>query len=168
MIHIIIHTLGGVFLETVYLTKSQFQSLKEEIKEIEEVKIPSNTKALEQAKEFGDLSENAEYQAAKETHEKLFRKLNELTNKLNRAEIIQGKSDKTRADIGHRIELISLDTGDTFSFDLIAESGDGINTIDTETKLGSSVLHKSKDDVISFESNDSNLGTLRYKINKIS
>lgn len=154
-------------MSKIQLTQEQFDQLEERIKEIENIEIPKNSDEIERAKEFGDLSENAEYHSAKEYHSKLFDELNELKEKASKAEIIQKSDDLNTVQIGHYITLKCKNTGEILNFQLIGESGNGINLIDAKSKLGESILNKKLNETISFQANNPEFGMLSYEITSI-
>lgn len=154
-------------VDKIQLTKKQLQELEERIAEIENTEIPNNSLEIERAKEFGDLSENAEYHSAKEYHSKLFEELSQLKDKFSKATIIKQSSDTNTVKIGHFVTLECTDSKEILSFQLIGESGNGVDSIDANSKLGSNILNKQVDDIISFDANNPSLGTLSYKINSI-
>ena len=74
------------------LTQEQYDNLITELEDLEKVQIPQNSEAIKSAKEQGDLSENAEYDAAKDAQAKIMARLSELKNILDNCFIIQKNS----------------------------------------------------------------------------
>ena len=70
------------------MTSDGLEKLKSELEELKNIERPSVIKAIAQAREHGDLSENAEYHAAREKQSFIEGKINELENKISRAEVI--------------------------------------------------------------------------------
>jgi len=75
-------------LERIPITKEGFQTLKQELDRLKTVERPANIRAIEEARSHGDLSENAEYHAAKDRQGFLEGRINELAFKLASAEVI--------------------------------------------------------------------------------
>lgn len=145
------------------LTKKQYDELVSRKKYLEEEALPNNSQEIERAKEFGDLSENAEYHAAKELQSKLLTELNQITSKLNRSEIIKQNSSNDRIEIGHSIEIYFENKDEHLTFNLIGENGNGITEIDINSRLGSHLYGKSVGDWISYEQNDG-VEELRFRV----
>jgi hypothetical protein len=75
-------------LERVPITRKGYESLRKELEQLKTVERPQNIKAIEEARAHGDLSENAEFEAAKERQAFLEARISELSFKLNNADII--------------------------------------------------------------------------------
>ena len=69
-------------MEKMPITKAGFEKLKKELDQLKRVLIPENIKAIEEAREHGDISENAEYQYAKERQSFLHGRQQEIENSL--------------------------------------------------------------------------------------
>ncbi|MFH1435502.1 MAG: transcription elongation factor GreA [Pseudomonadota bacterium] len=75
-------------METVPITQVGFRKLKEQLRQLEQVEWPDILKDIEEARAHGDLSENAEYQYAKEKQGRLDAKIRQLKDRLSRADVI--------------------------------------------------------------------------------
>src|SRR5688572_32823782 len=96
--------MSGIF----YMTKEGFEKLQEEIKYLRTVRRPEIAKAIAEAREKGDLSENAEYHAAKEEQGHLEAKLSELETKLTNARIMDDSQlDDSKANILSTVEVMN-------------------------------------------------------------
>ena len=154
--------------ETIRLTQAQYDQLVRRKKEILEIEFPRVAEQIDIARGFGDLSENAEYQAAKEEQGLLNAELQEIERKLKFAEIIKHSGNKESIELGHLVTIESLNgDGKTYTFTLIGQDGDGKNEVDVASKLGSSILGKKVGEIISYEANDPSLGILKFRICKI-
>ena len=143
------------------LTQEQYDQLVKRKQELIEDELPKNALDIEKAKEYGDLSENAEYDAAKDKQGQLHAELKMVEDRLARATIIKQNERFDFVQIGHKITLMSLDTNEKETFTLIGQDGDGISQIEIASKLGSAVLEKKVGDVFSYEAS---IGTLTYKV----
>jgi len=76
------------------MTPAGYQKLQEELKRLKSVERPRNIQAIEEARDHGDLSENAEYDAAKEEQQQLDQRMREIEDKLARAQIIRPEDVK--------------------------------------------------------------------------
>ena len=93
----------------IKLTRAGFEKIQKELKHLREVKRPKVVKAIEVAREKGDLRENAEYDAAKEAQGHLEKRIFELERQLTNSEIIDDRDiDSSKAYLGATILLKDL------------------------------------------------------------
>lgn len=108
--------------ERVPMTPRGYEALKEELKHLKTVERPANVKDIEEAIAHGDLSENAEYHAAKEKQAHIAGRIAMLDDKIARAQVIeydgQG-SDKVR--FGATVVLSDVESGDEMSYTIVGE-----------------------------------------------
>lgn len=98
-------------METVPMTKNGFEALKEELAERQQTERPRIIEAIAEARAHGDLSENAEYHAAKEAQSLNEGRINELEDCIARAEVIDiSKLSGHQIKFGATIDLIDEDT----------------------------------------------------------
>ena len=134
--------------KTHEMTKSGYERLSEELTHLKTTRRQEVARQLEEARAFGDLSENAEYAAAKEEQAKLEDRILDLENTLSSAIVIdEEKLDTTKAGIGLRISLEDLDTGKNYTYDLVgseelsgaAMSPGGIQRISQKSPVGQAI-----------------------------
>lgn len=100
-------------MERIPITKEGFKRLKEELKRLKSVDRKDVIEAIKDARSHGDLSENAEYDAAKEKQGFVEARIAELESKLSRMEIIDISTIKSeRVTFGAKVEIENLDSGD--------------------------------------------------------
>ena len=87
------------------MTRQGYERLKEELERLKKVERPGITKAIEEARSHGDLSENAEYHAAREKHSFVEGRITELEAKVSRAEVIEPPVNGDRVTFGSTILL---------------------------------------------------------------
>ncbi len=107
-------------MERIPFTKEGLEKVKEELTRLERVERPENIRAIEEARAHGDISENAEYHAAKERQSFLEGKINELRSVTGKAEVIEvdeGSSD--RAVFGNTVLLFDLQTDQEVKYQLL-------------------------------------------------
>ena len=131
------------------MTRKGFERLSEELTTLRTQGRQEVAKKLEEARAFGDLSENAEYAAAKEEQAKLEDRIAELENTLSKAAIIdEAQLDTNRAGIGLRITLEDMDkAGKKYTYDLVgseelsgaAFSEGGIQRISQKSPVGQAI-----------------------------
>lgn len=146
------------------LTQEQYDSIVAEIYELDYDLIPKNSDAIKAAKEQGDLSENAEYDDAKEEQAKLNHRLNELRAIKGNSYIIQKNSHTEFVEVGH---LITLERGldkEKLVVTLLGQWDGTKNSTSIESALGTNLLGKKEGDIVVIEAP---IGEIPYKILKI-
>ena len=94
--------------------------LREELKRLREVELPQVVKDIGTAREHGDLSENAEYHAAKERQGMIVARINHIEQSLSRAEIIDpSKLSGNKIQFGAKVRLLNLATDKEESFQIV-------------------------------------------------
>lgn len=125
--------------------------LKEELSRLEKVERIDVVKAIEVAREHGDLKENAEYHAAKERQGHIEGRILELKDKLGRAEVIDcTKVDTSRVVFGTVVELMDLETEEEVTYQLLGpeESDVKKGSISVLSPIGSCMLGKEEGDEV--------------------
>ena len=139
-------------VERIPMSMRGNQKLREELEQLERVERHVVVKAIEVAREHGDLKENAEYHAAKERQGMIEGRIKELKDKLGRAEIIDCRSVKTeRVVFGTVVTLMDMDTDEEITYQLLGpeESDVKKGSISVLSPLGRSMLGKEPgDDVV--------------------
>ncbi|MGD8251428.1 MAG: transcription elongation factor GreA [Desulfobacterales bacterium] len=141
-------------MDRIPFTPQGFQNLKKELERLKRVERPSNIKAIEEARAHGDLSENAEYAAAKDRQGFIEGRISELEFKLNSADVIDPKNlPKDRAVFGSTVVLENVDTGEGVEYQLVGpeESDIGKGRISVSSPLGRAMLGKKPDDEITVQ-----------------
>jgi len=127
------------------------QKLREELEQLERVERHAVVKAIEVAREHGDLKENAEYHAAKERQGMIEGRIMELKDKLGRAEVIDcSKVSTSRAVFGTVVTLMDMDSEEEITYQLLGpEEADVKNgSISVLSPLGRSILTKEEGDEV--------------------
>ena len=138
-------------MEKIPFTMAGLNKLKEELKNLIKVERPNNIAAIEEARAHGDLSENAEYHAAKEKQSFLEGRKNELQDVISRSEIIDvddGPAD--RVVFGRTIVLYNLQTEEEISYQLLGpyESDPENGKISVTSPLGQALIGKEEGDEV--------------------
>ncbi|PIE57625.1 MAG: transcription elongation factor GreA [Desulfobulbus propionicus] len=132
-------------VERIPMSTNGHKKLREELTNLEKVERPEVVRAIEVARAHGDLSENAEYHAAKERQGMIEGRIMELKDKLSRAEIIDcSKVSTRRAVFGTVVTLMDMDTEDEVTYQLLGpeESDVKRGSISVLSPLGRSILGK--------------------------
>lgn len=151
-----------------YMSQEGYDKLKAEIKHLEEVERPEVIRQIAEAREKGDLSENAEYDAAKEAQGKLEAKINQLKLTLMDAKILDSSKIKTDAvQILSKVEMKNVKTGATMTYTLVSESEANLreNKISVKTPIAQGLLGKKVGDIVSMRIPQ---GTIELEIVNIS
>ena len=107
-------------MERIPITRGGLERLKEELSRFERVDRPANIRAIEEARGHGDLSENAEYHAAKERQGFIEAKINELRVVIGRSEVIEAdRGPADRAVFGRTVLLYDLQTEGEVQYQLV-------------------------------------------------
>jgi len=100
-----------------------FRKLQEELKRLKEVERPQNVRDIEEARGHGDLSENAEYHAAKEKQSFLEGAIRDLTDKIARAEIIDpSKLSGSKVVFGATVTLFDVEKEEEVRYQIVGEN----------------------------------------------
>ena len=129
-----------------YMSEEGYKQLVEELKYLESVERPKIVSAIAEARDKGDLSENAEYDAAKEAQGLLEMKINQLKTTIGDAKIIDtSKLKNDTVQILSKVELKNAKTGMKMAYTIVAESE--ANLISVNTPIAQGLLGKKVGDV---------------------
>ncbi len=130
-------------MQKVPITKPGFEKLKKDLDHLKRVAVPENIRQIEAARAHGDISENAEYEAAKEQQSFIQGKIQELENKLATSAIIDS-ADLTgeRAVFGSTVILEDTIKGETIEYILVGpyESDIDNNKISVTSPIGKALI----------------------------
>ncbi len=138
-------------VERIPMSKTGYQRLREELERLEHVDRHDVVKAIEVARAHGDLSENAEYHAAKERQGMIEGRIMELKDKLGRAEVINCTEVPTaKVVFGTVVSLVDMDTEEEVTYQLLGpeESDVKKGSISVMSPLGRSILGKEVGDEV--------------------
>lgn len=133
------------------MTGRGYEALKKEMEYLKTVVRPQNIRDIEEARAHGDLSENAEYHAAKERQGFIEGRLNELSYKLNAAEVINpGNFPSDRVVFASTVVLENVDTEECVEYQLVGEDESDIEKgrISVTSPLGKAIIGKREGDEI--------------------
>lgn len=106
----------------VPMTSRGYQQLMEDLKRLKSVERPKNVREIEEARGHGDLSENAEFHAAKERQSLLDLQIRDIEDKLARAQVIDiSKLSGDRVVFGATVSLVDGDTGDKVVYQIVGD-----------------------------------------------
>jgi transcription elongation factor GreA len=155
-------------MEKVYLTKEGYRKLEEELTYLKNVKRKEITKALEHARLLGDLRENAEYTTAKEALAFNEKRVQDIEDKLSRAEIIDTlRTSVDRVCVGTKVTLLDTGSNEELMYSLVGsdEANPAEGLISITSPVGKALLGHKEGEVVEIEIP---AGVLTYKIVKLS
>ena len=155
-------------MEKTPLTKDGELKLQEELRNLK-LERPKITKAIAEAREHGDLKENAEYHAAREQQGMVEAKIKDLEFKLANSELIENKPTENKDQIifGSFVELLNIDDNSKIKYQLVGEDEADLskNKISFNSPIAKGLIGKKVDDVITIIAPK---GELNFKIIKIN
>jgi len=154
--------------ETVYMTEEGLEDLKKELRTLKTKERSRIAEEIAEARAKGDLSENAEYDAAKEEQGKLEARIAKLEDTIARARVVDEDTvDDSKAYILSNVTVENLGNGSEQTFTLVSEQEADIskNKISIKSPIGKGLLGKEEGDEVEI---DVPAGTVRFKIIDIS
>jgi len=147
-----------------YLTKERYEELREELEKLKKEGRNEIAERLKKAKEFGDLSENAEYAEAKEAQATVESRIIELENILRNSSIIKKTSGKKIIDFG--VTIVVKKDSKEFKYTIVGsnEANPEKNMISNESPLGVAFFGKKAGDMVEVETPK---GRVKYHIMSI-
>ena len=155
-------------MSDVYLSREGYEKLRDELQELKGPERSTVRTALQSAREFGDLSENAEYAAAKERLMFLEQRINKLEETLSRARLLENENiPNDKVYIGATVELQDLKQDRQLTYTLVApeEADFEHGKISTVSPIGQGLLGHLEGEEVEIEVP---AGKLSYKILRIS
>lgn len=152
---------------TNYVTAETFERLKEELQHMKGVERPAASSAIAEAREKGDLKENAEYDAAKEAQGMLEAKIKQLEGVLANARILdESNIDTSKVSILTRVTLTNMNTKKQVTYKIVSENEADLKLgkISVTSPIGKGLLGKIIGDVVDVIVP---AGVLKFKVEKI-
>ncbi len=137
--------------ETIYLTAEGYQKLKNDLKELISVERPAITAAIAEARDKGDLSENAEYDAAREAQGFIEMRIAKLEGIVANSRIIdETKIDKSKIQILSKVTLLNITTNKTVTYMIVSENEASLKDgkLAIETPIARALLGKKVGDKV--------------------
>lgn len=132
----------------VYLTDEGFLELEEELNELKNVKRPEVIKALKEARALGDLSENADYDAARAEQALVEGRIQELEKIMENVHIIE-KNDNGEVNLGSTVKIKYVDDDEIEEYRIVGskEADPSNNKISNESPIAKAIMHGKKGDI---------------------
>lgn len=155
-------------LKRIPITPDGYQRLQDELGKLLKVDRPKNIRDISEARAHGDLSENAEYHAAKERQSFIEGRIQELKTKLALAEVIDpSKISQSKTAFGARVKVMDVSTDEEKTFTLVGpDEADAKNgKISISSPVGRALLNREIGDVVNIKAPAK---TMEYEILEIS
>ena len=138
--------------EKIMVTAEGYLDLENELNELKNVRRPQIIQAIKEARALGDLSENADYDAARDEQAQVESRIKELEYKLEHSEIIENKK-KNNVGLGSTV-VIKYEDGEEDEYMIVGslEADPFNNRISNESPIGVAVMGKKQGDVVSVSS----------------
>lgn len=154
--------------EVKYYSEQSLQALKDELKQLESVERPRISAAIAEARDKGDLSENAEYDAAKEAQGILELKISKLKNVIANARLLdESKIDVSKILIYSIVKIKNLANNMIVTYTLVPESEADLKSgkISVTSPIAKGLLGNQKGDVVAVQAP---AGTMKFEILEVS
>tara|TARA_Y100000022_G_C13164907_1_gene335742 strand:- start:272 stop:745 length:474 start_codon:yes stop_codon:yes gene_type:complete len=142
-------------MNKIPMTANGYDNLQKELKKLLNEDRPNIIEAIAEARSHGDLSENAEYQYAKEQQSLIEGKIADLESAVSRAEVIDVKSlEGDDIKFGATVEIEDDDTGESITYQIVGEYESDIknNKLSVNSPLAKGLINKAIDDVVEINS----------------
>jgi len=153
--------------QKIPMTKEGYEKLKQELDRIKKVERPKNIRDIEEARSHGDISENAEYHAAKERQGFLDAKMRELEHKLSHSQIIDlSKLSNEKVVFGATVTLADTDSGDPKKYTLVGQEEADLKKgkISVQSPVGKALIGHKVGDIVMIKTP---VKTVEYEIQEI-
>ena len=140
--------------EKIVMTQKNYDDLKKELDYLVIVKRKEIVERIAEARSHGDLSENAEYDAAREEQRSNEGKIAEIEYKLKNADVREEIADTTFVHLGSKVTVYDEDLGDTEVYTVVSVTEVDVmnNKISVESPVGEALLRKKVGDVVTVKS----------------
>ena len=147
---------------TMYVTKETFDKMREELQKMKSVDRPAASRAIAEAREKGDLKENAEYDAAKEAQGMLEAKIKQLEGAIANAKIIDTSDIDTS-----KVTITNMATKKTVTYQIVGEKEADLKAgkISAGSPIGKGLMGKAKGEVAEVQAPT---GIIKFKIEDIT
>jgi len=135
----------------VFFTPEGYNKLIDELERLQKIERPNIIKEIEEARAKGDLSENAEYHAAKERQVFIEKRISEISNKINNAVIIDPNTvPKDKVSFGCKVKLLNIDTNEEVEYMIVGEDEASPNDgkISVNSPIALALLGKEVGDIV--------------------
>jgi transcription elongation factor GreA len=136
------------------ITQEGLEKLKEEIEQLSTVKRREVAERIKEAREFGDIAENAEYDDAKNEQALLEQRIAQLEERLRRSTVVDGKAiDTTEVGVGTTVHVKDQKSGDSQKFQIVGstEANPVEHKLSNESPIGQALIGHKRNDVVTVD-----------------
>lgn len=160
---------AGTMSETnMYVTKETFDKMREELQKMKSVDRPAASKAIAEAREKGDLKENAEYDAAKEAQGMLEAKIKQLEGAIANAKIVDTSTiDTSKVTILTKVTITNMATKKTVTYQIVGEKEADLKLgkISASSPIGKGLLGKVRGEIAEVQAPN---GIVKFRVEEIT
>ena len=154
--------------DIMYVSKDAFEKMRQELQRMKSVDRPAASRAIAEAREKGDLKENAEYDAAKEAQGMLEAKIALLESQIASSRIVdESEIDTSKVSILTRVTITNMATKKTVTYQIVGEKEADLkeNKISISSPIGQGLLGKQKGEVAEVRAPT---GIIKFKVDEIT
>ncbi len=154
--------------DAVYVSEEAFEKMREDLQRMKGVERPAASRAIAEAREKGDLKENAEYDAAKEAQGMLEAKIKLLESQIANARIVDSSNiDTSKVSLLTKVTITNLGTKKTITYQVVGEKEADLKAgkISASSPIGKGLMGKQKGEIAEVQVPN---GMLKFKIEDIS
>jgi transcription elongation factor GreA len=153
---------------TIPMTPGGYEKFRQELERLKKIERPKNIREIEEARSHGDLSENAEYHAAKDRQGWIDARIREIETKIAEAEVIDTSSlVSDKVVFGATVTLEDTESGDTKTYTLVGEHESDLKNgrISVQSPVGRALIGRSAGSTVTV---NTPVRTIEYEILKIT
>lgn len=154
--------------DVMYVSKEAFEKMKEDLQRMKSIDRPAASRAIAEAREKGDLKENAEYDAAKEAQGILEAKMAQLEGQIAIARIVDTTNiDTSKVSIFTRVTITNVATKKTVTYQIVGEKEADLKAgkISASSPIGKGLIGRTKGEVAEVQAPT---GIIKFKIEEIT
>ena len=132
------------------MSKARYDELVKELHYLYTVREKEVAEQIKEARSFGDLSENSEYDEAKNEQGKLYSKIAEIKNLIDNAEIIEQKSRAGLVSLGSKVKVRDIESGDEDTYEIVgSQEADPMQfRVSDDSPIGSALVDRKKGETV--------------------
>ena len=149
------------------MSRERYDEIVKELEYLQTVREKEVAEQIKEARSYGDLSENSEYDEAKTEQGKLYSKIAELTNLRDNAEIVEKTARSGAVGIGSKVTVLDVEFNEEVVYQIVGsqEANPSLGRISDESPVGQSLMGHRAGDTITV---DAPAGELQFQILKVS
>ena len=153
--------------EKYKMSRERYDEIAKELEYLQTVREKEVAEQIKEARSYGDLSENSEYDEAKTEQGKLYSKIAEYKNLLENAEIVEKSARTSNIGIGSRVTVLDMEFDEELEYQIVGgqEANPAIGRISDDSPVGRGLIGRRAGDTVTIEAP---AGELQFKILKVT